>query len=48
MAKKFSKLRDQMSSEAREKAQTKAQEMLAELPLHEVRQAREDDAKSSG
>ncbi|MDZ7762473.1 MAG: XRE family transcriptional regulator [Desulfovermiculus sp.] len=40
MAKKFSRLREQMSSEAREKAQTKAQEMLSELPLHEVRQAR--------
>ncbi|MCF8040386.1 MAG: helix-turn-helix domain-containing protein [Desulfohalobiaceae bacterium] len=40
MAKKFSRLREQMSSEAREKAQDKAQEMLTELPLHEVRQAR--------
>ncbi|MFO7876083.1 MAG: ATP-grasp domain-containing protein [Desulfovermiculus sp.] len=40
MAKKFSRLQEQMSSEAREKAQAKAQEMLAELPLHEVRQAR--------
>ncbi|MGM0540686.1 MAG: XRE family transcriptional regulator [Thermodesulfobacteriota bacterium] len=40
MAKKFSRLREQMSSESREKAQAKAQEMLAELPLHEVRQAR--------
>ncbi len=40
MARKFSRFREQMSSEAREKAQAKAQEILAELPLHEVRQAR--------
>lgn len=37
MANKFTRLREQMSPEAREKAQKEAQEMLA---LHELRQAR--------
>ncbi len=37
MANKFSRLRDQMSPEARDQAQGKAREMLA---LHELRQAR--------
>ena len=40
MANKFSKLREQMSPEAKEKAQNRAQKMLAELPLYELRQAR--------
>ena len=40
MANKFSRLREQMSPEAREKAEKKTKEMLAELPLNEVRQAR--------
>lgn len=37
MANKFTRLREQMSPEAREQAQKEAQEMLA---LHELRQAR--------
>ena len=37
MANKFSRLREQMSPEARKQAEKKAQEMLA---LHELRQAR--------
>jgi len=40
MAKKFADLRAQMSPEARARAQTKAQAMLAEMPLNELRQAR--------
>lgn len=40
MAKKFSTLRQKMSSEARLKAQTKAAAMLHEMPLHELRKAR--------
>ncbi len=40
MAKKFAALRAQMSPEARAHAQEKANAMLAEMPLHELRQAR--------
>lgn len=40
MAKKFSELRAQMSPEARARAEAKAQVMLAEMPLNELRQAR--------
>ena len=40
MAKKFSELRAGMSATAREKADKKAKAMLAEMPLHELRQAR--------
>lgn len=40
MAKKFSELRAQMSPESQARAQAKAQAMLAEMPLNELRQAR--------
>lgn len=40
MAKKFSELAAKMSPQAREKAHKMAQEMLAEMPLNELRQAR--------
>lgn len=40
MAKKFSQLRAQMSPESRARAEDKAQVMLAEMPLNELRQAR--------
>lgn len=40
MAKKFSNLRERMSPEARARSQEKAREMLATMPLHELRQAR--------
>jgi len=40
MAKKFSELRDRMSPESRVRAEAKAQAMLAEMPLTELRQAR--------
>ena len=40
MAKKFADLRAQMSPESRARAQAKTQAMLAEMPLHELRQAR--------
>ena len=40
MANKFSSLRENMSQEARNKAELKAQSMLEEMPLHELRQAR--------
>ena len=40
MANKFAKLRDNMSQEARQKAEEKAQAMLAEMPLDELRKAR--------
>ncbi len=40
MAKKFEALRAGMSPEARARAEVKAQEMLAEMPLQELRQAR--------
>lgn len=40
MAKRFSDLRDRMPPKARARAKTRAKEMLTELPLHELRQAR--------
>lgn len=40
MAKSFNKLRDKMSSEAREKANQQTTKMLTEMPLQELRQAR--------
>jgi ribosome-binding protein aMBF1 (putative translation factor) len=40
MAKKFEQLRAKMSPEARAMADKKAQAMLAEMPLNELRQAR--------
>ena len=40
MAKKFSELRTQMSPEAQARVEAKAQAMLAEMPLNELRQAR--------
>lgn len=40
MAKKFAALRAAMSPRAREMAEAKAQKMLAEMPLYELRQAR--------
>ena len=40
MAKKFSELRSRMSPQSRARAQAKAQAMLAEMPLNELRQAR--------
>jgi len=40
MANKFSALRQQMSPESQERARAKAQTMLAEMPLNELRQAR--------
>lgn len=40
MAKKFTELRAQMSPESRARADAKAQAMLAEMPLNELRQAR--------
>ena len=40
MANKFSKLRQQMSPESQARADAKAQTMLAEMPLNELRQAR--------
>ena len=40
MAKKFAELRAQMSPEARAQAEEKANTMLAEMPLNELRQAR--------
>lgn len=40
MSKKFSELRSKMKPEAAARARAKAQAMLAELPLHELRQAR--------
>lgn len=40
MAKKFSELRTRMSESARLQADDKAQSMLAEMPLNELRQAR--------
>lgn len=40
MAKKFSELRAGMSMLAREKSDSKAKAMLAEMPLNELRQAR--------
>ncbi len=40
MAKKFSELRARMSPQSRARAEIKAQTMLAEMPLNELRQAR--------
>jgi DNA-binding transcriptional regulator YiaG len=40
MAKKFSELRARMSPESRARAESKAKEMLAEMPLNELRHAR--------
>ncbi|MDR0842935.1 MAG: helix-turn-helix domain-containing protein [Acidobacteriota bacterium] len=40
MAKKFADLRVQMSPESQARAEAKAQELLAEMPLNELRQAR--------
>lgn len=40
MAKKFSELRAKMSQGATQQADAQAAEMLAEMPLHELRQAR--------
>ena len=40
MAKNFSRLRDNMPPGAREKAKIKAQAMLQEMPLQELRRAR--------
>ncbi|MBG3931995.1 XRE family transcriptional regulator, partial [Pseudomonas aeruginosa] len=40
MVKKFSDLRAQMSPEAQTRVEAKAQELLAEMPLNELRQAR--------
>lgn len=40
MAKKFAELRAKMSLEARAQAEEKANAMLAEMPLNELRQAR--------
>jgi len=40
MAKKFAALRAQMSPESQVRSQAKAQAMLAEMPLNELRQAR--------
>lgn len=40
MAKKFAELRAKMSPEARAQAEEKANTMLAEMPLNELRQAR--------
>ncbi len=40
MAKKFSQLIDKIPAPAAERAQAKAQAMLAEMPLNELRQAR--------
>lgn len=40
MANKFSELRSRMSPESQTRAEVKARAMLAEMPLHELRQAR--------
>ncbi|MDD5034759.1 MAG: XRE family transcriptional regulator [Methylococcaceae bacterium] len=40
MAKKFADLRAQMSPKSQARAEAKAQVMLAEMPLNELRQAR--------
>lgn len=40
MAKKFADLRAQMTPQSQSRAEAKAQAMLAEMPLHELRQAR--------
>ena len=40
MAKKFSNLRENMSAESLARVEVKAQALMAEMPLHELRQAR--------
>jgi len=40
MAKKFETLRARMKPEAQARAEARAQALLAEMPLHELRQAR--------
>lgn len=40
MARKFEELRARMSPEAQERSEKKAQALLAEMPLNELRQAR--------
>lgn len=40
MAKKFAELRARIPAESQARAKTKAQAMLAEMPLYEIRQAR--------
>jgi len=40
MAKKFADLRAKMSPQAQARVEAKAQELLAEMPLNELRQAR--------
>jgi len=40
MAKKFSELRSAMTAEAQARSEQLTNEMLAEMPLHELRQAR--------
>ncbi|MHB1352172.1 MAG: XRE family transcriptional regulator [Thiobacillus sp.] len=40
MAKKFEELRSRMAPESRARAESRAQAMLAEMPLNELRQAR--------
>ncbi len=40
MAKKFSELRSSLSPGAQQRSEAKAKVMLAEMPLHELRQAR--------
>jgi predicted XRE-type DNA-binding protein len=40
MANKFSELRARMSPDAQVRAETKAKQLLAEMPLNELRQAR--------
>ena len=40
MAKKFAELRSHMSPESQARAQAKAQAMLVEMPLNELRQSR--------
>lgn len=40
MAKKFSELRSKLSPAAQERSDANAKVMLAEMPLHELRQAR--------
>lgn len=41
MAKKFQKLRDKMSPERRKKIDAMTKEMLAEMPMYELRRARQ-------
>ncbi len=41
MAKKFQNLRNSMSQERREKIDAMTQDMLAEMPMYELRRARQ-------